>query len=128
MERLCCESFFKNSSRVNQTVRLIEVFALENVCFREVLPYIYYSSNLLLQNQPPEVFCKKNLFRSATLLKRDSNTGVCFTEKFVKFLRTSILKNIFERLLLIAGLFLFLQIISFHEHVSKGLKNIIFSN
>ena len=40
---------------------------------------------------------KFQVFRPATLLKRDSNTGV-FQVKFAKFLRTPILKNIFERL------------------------------
>ena len=39
------------------------------------------------------------VFIPAPLLKRDSNTGV-FPVKFVKLLRTPILKNIFERLLL----------------------------
>ena len=42
---------------------------------------------------------KLQAFRTAVLLKRDSNTGVSFV-KFVKFLRTPIFKNICERLLL----------------------------
>ena len=78
------------------------------------------------QKEPPEVLSKKGLFlkflqifeentcagvsfqqglqacnkvfRGATLLKRDSNT--CFPVKFAEFLRTPILKNICERLLL----------------------------
>ena len=57
-----------------------------------------------VQKQSPEVLCKKGVLKKfgnflkslKTLLKRDSNTGV----KFAKFLRTSILKNICERLLL----------------------------
>ena len=36
--------------------------------------------------------------RPATLMKRDSNT--CFSVKFVKFLRTTILKKVRERLVL----------------------------
>ena len=31
---------------------------------------------LAFQKQPPEVFCKKRCSMSATLLKRDSGTGV----------------------------------------------------
>ena len=38
-------------------------------------------------------------YRSATLLKRDSKHW-CFPVKFAKFLRTSIIKNICERLIL----------------------------
>ena len=75
-----------------------------------------------LEKQPSEVFCKKcalknvanftgkhlclGLFliklqgvRPATLLKRDSGTGL-FPVKSMKYLRTPILKNICERLLL----------------------------
>ena len=44
------------------------------------------------------VFCSS--FRRATLLKRNSNTGV-FLWKLRKFLRTAVLKNICKRLLLI---------------------------
>ena len=69
-----------------------------------------------VQKQPPEVFCIKNVslkisqislektcvgvsFRSATLLKRDSKHW-CFPVKFAKFSRTSIIKDICERLIL----------------------------
>ena len=78
------------------------------------------------KKQPPEVFCKKGVLknftnftgktpafellfhkvvglRPVTLLKRDSITGV-FPVKFAKFLRTPILKNIYE-LLLLKGVF-----------------------
>ena len=39
-------------------------------------------------------------FRLVNLLKRDSETGVCFPVNLVKFLRTPILENICELLLL----------------------------
>ena len=75
------------------------------------------------KKQPPEEFCKKSalenlksftgkrlcwslflinlqVFRLATLLKRDSNTGIYLPVKFAKLLRTPILKNNCERLLM----------------------------
>ena len=78
-------------------------------------PYVQF------QNQPPEVFCEKDVlknftsftgkhlclslfliklhvFRPVTLLKRDQHWY--FSVKFAKLLRTPILKNIWERLLL----------------------------
>ena len=78
-------------------------------------PYVQF------QNQPPEVFCEKDVlknfasftgkylcwslflikmhvFRPVTLLKRDQHWY--FSVKFAKRLRTPILKNIWERLLL----------------------------
>ena len=39
-------------------------------------------------------------FRLVILLKRDSETGVCFPANLLKFLRTPILENIFKLLLL----------------------------
>ena len=86
------------------------------------------------QKQPPEVLCKKSVlknftkftgkhlcwslfliklkvFRSATLLKRDSNTRVFFSVKFAKVLRTPSLKNICEQLLLEASTLTFRNLI-----------------
>ena len=51
-------------------------------------------------------FTKSQAFRPATLLKRDSYIGEIFPVKFDKFLRTSTLKNICERLLLCINYFI----------------------
>ena len=50
------------------------------------------------KDAPTQVVSCQICERPATLLKRDSNT--CFPVKSVKFLRTPILKNVCERLLL----------------------------
>ena len=68
-----------------------------------------------VQKQPPEVFCKKgvlknfanftgkhlcwSLFQACSFIKKRLQQW-CFPVKFTKFLRTSILKNICERLIL----------------------------
>ena len=87
------------------------------------MPLISFIFGRVAEKQPPEVFQKEGVLknftkftgkqlcqglifnkvtglRPATLLKRDSRTGV-FHLDFAKFLRTSILKNISERLLLV---------------------------
>ena len=47
-----------------------------------------------MQEQPPEMFCKKGVLkRPATLLKKRLQHR-CFPEKFAKLLRTPVLKNI----------------------------------
>ena len=52
----------------------------------------------IIQKRPLEVFFKKKgVLRPATLLKRDYYTSIFL---FAKFLKTPILKNICERLLL----------------------------
>ena len=59
-----------------------------------------------LQKRPPELFCKKSFLKISQISqeKRDPNTGANTLTpkpvKFAKFLRTPILKNICERLLL----------------------------
>ena len=68
---------------------------------------------LFTQKQPPEVLYKKPIlkkllsWRSATLLKRDSN----IPPNIAKFLRTSILKNICERLRLFIFIYTVLCIV-----------------
>ena len=66
------------------------------------------------QKQPPEMFCKKTHFRifanftrkhlhwslDLQFYQKETPTQVFFSVKFMKFLRTPILKNICERLLL----------------------------
>ena len=61
------------------------------------------------KKQPPEVFCKKGVLKNfANLTKRLQACNFikkriqnrCFLVKFAKFLRTPILKNMCERLLL----------------------------
>ena len=62
------------------------------------------SSLGFVQKHSPEVFCKKKLFlKSSEISQKTARVGVqhwCFPVKFAKFLRTSILKNICERLFL----------------------------
>ena len=67
-----CESFFENSSGTNQTVHLIEVFALENAHFRKVL--LYTKTNTLIKE---ETLVKEALKR----LKIPKVVGINFQKK-----------------------------------------------
>ena len=90
--------------------------------------FFYLFSMCLLQRQPPDMFCKKGVLNNFTLF-----TGkhvcwrlqhVCFTGNIANFLKTPILKNICERLLLLPKpwLYCFLALYSFpltkHSHFS----------
>ena len=67
--------------------------------------FFYPFSMWLLQKQPPEVFCKKGVLNNFTIFTgkllcwRLEHT--CFPVNIAKFLRTLILKNICEQLLLL---------------------------
>ena len=55
------------------------------------------------QKQPPEVFCKTSILKNLKNSQENTCVGIfhrCFPVKFTKFLRTTILKNICQRLLL----------------------------
>ena len=47
LERFCYKGLLRNSSRTKLFVRLREVSALEDVCFREVPLYSIYCSNFI---------------------------------------------------------------------------------
>ena len=72
----------------------------EYISFKRKVCEISYTtkSNKIIKKQPPEVFCKKGVL-SNFIEKRLQRK--CFLVNIAKFLRTSILKNICERLLLI---------------------------
>ena len=83
----------------------------------------------LVQRQAPDVFCKKDFLKffsnftgkqlcwslfliklqAYIFIKKDSGRRRCFSVKFTKYLRTPVLKNICERLLLLVKMTVFMS-------------------
>ena len=113
------ENFTKFTGKhLYQTLFFNKVAGLSTLALVFCYEFYEFFENIFF---PPEVFCKKSVLknftnftgkqlcwslffiklqssRPATLLKRDSNTGV-FLRNLRRFLRKPILKNICERLL-----------------------------
>ena len=107
LNNFCTFSVLKNFPSEYSTLNLVRLSVNISVYEKNLWKRVsqkFIQSKYKVQKQPPEVFCKKRCSRLATLLKRDSDTGVFLW--IAKLVRTPFLQNTSRRLLLKVGTFI----------------------